>query len=455
MSIKDTICAIATPPGVGGIGIVRISGEGAQSVLNEIWRGKDVGTFESHRMYLGKIFDPVSNIAIDRTLVVWMSAPNSYTGEDVVEISCHGGQNILSRILEACVNSGARTAEPGEFTKRAFLNGKMDLAQAEAVADLIAATSQTATLRALEQLEGGLSKRVNELGKQLTNLRAFVEASIDFPEEDIEFIEKEDIDARLLEIAHKLETLSGTYAQGRIMRDGVNVAIVGKPNVGKSSLFNALVGCERAIVHHTPGTTRDLVKETVQISGVAFNLNDAAGLWAGGHDVEKIGIEKARELINKVDIVLFVLDGSNEIDDKDCEVFKTLDLKKTLICVNKSDLPPAFREIPFRADALLVSAKTGEGIEGLKYYLKERISSGEKGNIIAESVIVTSARHKEAIDKAAKSILEAIEAVKESQSAEFVAEHLSCAHESLGLITGTVVTDAVLDEIFSKFCIGK
>lgn len=481
MSSKDTICAIATPPGMGGIGIVRLSGEAARMILSRIWRGKNIETFESHRMYLGKIVDPmplfckegvkprgghaplrgsgeVEQKVIDRVLVVWMGNPNSYTGEDVVEISCHGGQTILARILSACLKSGACLAEPGEFTKRAYLNGRMDLTQAEAVADLIAATSDAATRRALEQLEGRLSQRVNELSNDITKLRAFVEASIDFPEEDIEFLEKEGIANSLSQIANEMKSLARTYAEGRILRDGIKVAIVGKPNVGKSSLFNALVGKDRAIVHHAPGTTRDLVSEAIQIEGMVFHLTDAAGLWAGEHDVEKIGIEKTRDVINKSDVILFILDGSNELDDKDWEIFKGLDLSKTVMCVNKSDLSPAFRELPFgneKEDAALISALTGEGVDSLKGTLLKRVVQDRKETIDSESVIVTTARHKEALDEAAQNIADAIKTTEEKQPAEFIAQHLNLAHESLNRITGQVTTETVLNEIFSKFCIGK
>lgn len=457
MSCKDTICAIATPPGAGGIGIVRISGAKSLAVLGKIWEGKrDVSSFESHKMYLGRIFNPQTRIFIDTAMAVWMRGPYSYTGEDVVEISSHGGQAVMGQILNSCVAAGAKIAEPGGFTKRAFLNGKMDLIQAEAVADLIAATNETAAYVALEQLEGRLSREVTGFIDELTGLRAFVEASIDFPEEDIEIIEKEGITSRLQRISNKVKLLADTYTEGRTIKDGVSVAIVGKPNVGKSSLFNAIVGHERAIVHHAPGTTRDLVKETIQLGGISFHITDAAGLWVGEHEVEKIGIEKARKLVAGSDIVLFVLDGSGDPDGSDYEIYKTLCPEKTVICVNKSDLPPAFRKLPFDSaggeiEFALVSAVTGEGVESLKRTLTFKIGSKGKN----ESVVVTSARHKEALDSAIANLGEAIKAARETQSAEFIAQHINLAHESLGRITGQVTTETVLNEIFSRFCIGK
>ena len=469
MSINDTICAIATPPGQGGIGIVRVSGNGSPDVIQKIWKGKkSADIFESHRMYLGRVVDPQTKEPIDTALAVLMRAPNSYTGENVVEISCHGSAVILGKILEACKKAGARLAEPGEFTKRAFLNGKMDLAQAEAVADLISATSESASRCARDQLEGGLSRRIGELIDELTNLRAFVEASIDFPEEDIEFIEQEGIAKRLGAVASKIVSLADTYNEGKLFKDGVNVVIIGKPNVGKSSLFNALVGHERAIVHHTSGTTRDLVKETVQIGGVAFHLTDAAGLRESDHDIEKMGILKARDAIERADLILFVMDGSKPSDDSDKEIFNALDKRRAIVCVNKSDLPAPLLckegsgEVdrglphltsPYKGEEIAVSALRGDGIDLLKEKLLQS-ATGQK-EVRTESAVVTSARHKEALHEAIGHIENAIKATNERQSAEFIAHHLSLAHDCLGQITGKVATEAVLDRIFSSFCIGK
>jgi tRNA modification GTPase len=463
MACKDTICAIATPPGSGGIGIVRISGARSLSVLAKIWEGrKDVSSLESHKMYLGRVFNPKTGNLIDMAMAVWMRGPQSYTGEDVVEISSHGSQAVLGQILDASIAAGAKIAEPGEFTKRAFLNGKMDLVQAEAVADLIAATNEAAARAALMHLEGRLSHKITGLTDELTGILAFVEASIDFPEEDIEYMEKEKIASRLQQIIEGAKLLADTYTEGRIIKDGVNVTIVGKPNVGKSSLFNAIIGNDRAIVHHAPGTTRDLVKETAQLGGMAFHLTDAAGLWTGEHEVEKIGIEKAKKAIYESDVVIFVLDGSENLDDFDYEIYKLLDPLKTITCVNKSDLPPAFRKLPFGSAEnkfALVSAVTGEGIDSLKNILVSEVVgtklSGKTIKTGKESIVVTSARHKEALDCAIANLNEAVKAAEERQSAEFIAHHISLAHEALGRITGRVTTESVLNEIFSRFCIGK
>jgi len=434
---------------MGGIGIVRVSGRGSSRVLKKIWRGRiAVEKFESHKMYFGSVKD------IDTVLAVIMRRPRSYTGEDVVEISSHGGPSVLDQILDACRDAGARMAEPGEFTKRAFLNGKMDLAQAEAVADLISATSETAAKLAKLQLEGRLSGEIGGLIDELTDLRAFVEASIDFPEEDIEFIKREGVEAKLKKMQKRIMELAATYNEGRLLHDGVRVAIVGRPNVGKSCLFNSLVGRERAIVHHTSGTTRDLVTETIRIKGIAFHLTDAAGLRDSEHEVEKIGIGKARETISDADIVLFVLDGSEATGGEDLKIYRMLDLDRTIVCVNKSDLPKKieFDVKGFHSRGAFVSALSGDGIESLKNILVQKAKNRKTS---PESVIITSARHKDALAEAAKYIEQAIESTKTRQSSEFIAHHLSLAHDSLGQITGKVATEAVLDRIFSTFCIGK
>lgn len=449
MSLKDTICAIATPPGMGGIGIVRVSGRNASRVLKKVWRGRvDVERFESHKMYFGNVAD------IDTALAVIMKRPRSYTGEDVVEISSHGGPAVLEQILDACRTAGARPAEPGEFTKRAFLNGKMDLAQAEAVADLISATSETAAKLARMQLEGRLSGEIGTIIKELTELRAFVEASIDFPEEDVEFIKKEGVETKLAKIQKRISELALTYDEGRILHDGVRVSIVGRPNVGKSSLFNSLVGRERAIVHHVSGTTRDLVTETIKIRGLAFHLTDAAGLRESDHEVERIGIEKARGSISDADIVLLVLDGSQPASGEDLKIYNVLDPQRTIVCINKSDLPRRieFDAKGFHSGGVFFSALSGEGIGPLKEMLFQRSRHKRRP---AEGIIITSARHRAALDKASNAVLNAIKAAKEEGSTEFVAHHLAQAHEFLGEITGEAGGEAVLNEIFSRFCIGK
>lgn len=463
MYSTDTISAIATPPGSGGIGIVRISGSGSVDVLKKIWEGKaDAASFESHKMYLGYVQNPKGKNVIDNVLAVLMRGPHSYTGEDVVEISCHGGQIILNNILNACIDAGARLAEPGEFTRRAFMNGRMDLAQAEAVSDLIAATSESASMAALNQLEGRLSNRINDIGGKIKEIRVFVEASIDFPEEDIDFINKEGIAGKLSRIKNEMQSLIDTYSEGRVIKEGINVVVTGKPNVGKSSLFNRLVGHDCAIVHHNPGTTRDLVRESIQFSGMTFHVADSAGLRDVADEIEMMGINKAKGMIGRAALILFVLDGSLKLDADDLSIFNSIRSRNVIPCINKSDLPVVFgrKELCkfLGCDFLpvLVSAKEGKGIDELnRRIFRTAAGFAGAGKSGREAVIVTSSRHKSMLDIAFQKIGDAINSCERRESAEFMASHLQQAHDALGRITGAVSAEDILNEIFSKFCIGK
>lgn len=449
-SERDTIAAIATPPGQGGIGVVRISGSGARAVLERVWRGRPgASAFESHRLYYGPV--GFSRDVIDRALVAWMQGPKSYTGEDVVEISGHGGQAVMQRLLGACCEAGARVAEPGEFTKRAFLNGKIDLAQAEAVADVIAASSEAGLKLAQDQLAGRLSATVNSIAKRLTELRAFVESSIDFPEEDLEFIESEGIGEKLAGISAEMINLSTSFDEGRLLREGLRVAIIGLPNAGKSTLFNKLVGRERAIVHHAPGTTRDVVNETVIMDGVAFHLHDTAGLRESSCEVERSGVAFTKEEIEKADVVLYVVDASDGTGVN----LEGIPSEKTITVYNKTDLMSvAVSRAPSpEPQAPRTSALTGEGIDKLKQSLLAFVRSQKTKD--AEGVVVTNARHRQAIDSSLEHINKAGGALLEKRYVEFIAEHLRLAHEALRAITGETATDAILEEIFARFCIGK
>jgi len=466
-SHKDTIAAIATPPGQGGIGVVRISGPAAKAVLERIWRGvAKVSAFESHRLYYGPVGD--FRDIVDRALVAWMKGPQSYTGEDVVEISGHGGQAVMKRLLEACCDAGCRLAEPGEFTKRSFLNGKIDLTQAEAVADVIAASSDKGLKLAQDQLTGRLSSEISAITDSIKELRAFVESSIDFPEEDIEFIEQEGVEEKLKKISSELAKLSSTFDEGRLLREGVRVAITGLPNAGKSTLFNQLIGRDRAIVHHVPGTTRDVVSETVSIDGIAFHLHDTAGLRDSSCEVEQSGVALSREEISKADVVLNVVDAIEASDvklkgvptDKMIVVYNKCDVVDLSLRAERSNLDSKNQDcrVDLRSPRndkgeIKISALTGEGIDKLKRALSKFID--EQNTSDSEGVVVTNARHKETIDSAAKHIEEASSALQDKQYVEFLAEHLRQAHETLGTITGETATDAILEEIFSRFCVGK
>jgi len=456
MSNEDTICAIATPPGFGGIGVVRLSGPGALAILSGLWMGNpDPSKFEARKLYTGELATCDGGV-IDRVMATFMPAPHTYTGQDVVEFSCHGSPVVLRKILDACTKGGARIAGPGEFTRRAFLAGKMDLAQAEAVGDLIHATGERAARCAAEQLSGRLSAEVVSIGDELAGLRSFVEASIDFPEEDIELIQKEGIASSLESIVKKTGVLSATFREGRLVREGIRTAIVGRPNVGKSSLLNRLVGAERAIVHHVPGTTRDMVEEDANLGGLVFHLRDTAGLCDSKCEVEELGVARTRDEIAKADLVIAVFDGSVSATNEDRSIVRDIDPSKLVIVINKSDLPRIFNsadvDVPPGAGEVFLSARTGEGID----LLRSRLGSfAELDTGLGEGAIVMSSRHREALDVTANHLRKAENAIAGKKPIECIAEHLRQAGESLGTITGVVTREDLLDRIFSRFCIGK
>lgn len=445
---NDTICAIATPPGHGGIGIVRISGPAALHVFSKIWQGSgDVRDFEPRRLYLGK----ASN---DKVLAVFLKAPATYTGEDVVEISAHGSPMVLKRILNACIEAGARIAEPGEFTRRAFLAGKMDLVQAEAVADLINAASEKAANLAALQLSGRLSDEIKKIGEDLADLRAITEASIDFPEDDIEHGEVDELTSQLDAILSKIEKLSSTFGEGRLISEGVRVAIVGKPNVGKSSILNFLAGHERAIVHHEPGTTRDVVEEIVVFGGVSFKLRDTAGVRGDALEVEAMGIERSHREIAAADFVIAVFDSSRPFDEADASVLRLLQNKKVFAIINKTDLPRVFDVARVsQLSSIEVSAKTGQKMEQITERLVSIFDSVKVSS--DEGAVITNSRHKNLLNEAQEALRKANESVLANESAEFIACNFKTAQDALGQITGEVTTDDILDRIFYRFCIGK
>lgn len=446
---RDTIAAIATPPGQGGIGVVRVSGPQAKEVLAKIWAGKvKVSEFESHRLYFGPVGS--EGFFVDRALISWMKKPKSYTGEDVVEVSGHGGPVVMERILKACCDGGARLAQPGEFTKRAFLNGKIDLIQAEAVVDVISASNEEGMKNAQEQLAGRLSRTINKLNERLTELRAFVEASIDFPEEDIELIEHAGINQRLQTIIDEAARLSATFEEGRILRDGLKTVIAGKANVGKSSLFNALVGTSRAIVHPKPGTTRDVVEQTINIKGRAFHLRDTAGLGQAKCEVEGMGMSRAQEEMGNADVVIYVIDATIGMLNEDREAISTFSPRKVLVVYNKSDLLDCERG---DKEKLFTSATIGRGLDKLKEKLVEMTHKGLSSE--AGGVVITNLRHKSALDDSMRKMKNAAEEVAAKSPVEFVAHYLKAAQECLGNITGESFDEALLEEVFSRFCIGK
>lgn len=454
----DTICAIATPPGFGGIGVVRLSGPRSHEILRGLWRGKvSVSDFKPRHLYLGEVINDEKKRGIDRVLAAYMPAPSTYTGEDVVELSAHGSPVILRRILNACVSLGARPAQPGEFTRRAFLAGKLDLAQAEGVADLIAATSERAARLASDQLAGHLSKAVLKLGDTLANLRSELEVFIDFSEEETSALDRVAYSTRLKSLIKHLDALRSSFSEGRILREGMRVAIVGCPNVGKSSILNRLAGRESAIVHHEPGTTRDIIEEVIAINGLAVRLRDTAGIRNTAGEVEALGIERTRQEMQLADIVLAIFDGSKPWDENDEEVLSALDYSKTIALINKSDLPQEMDaqlitnhiSVP---SSIFVSALTGEGFAELSQRL---FSAASFPCRTEDGVIIGNARHKMLLDSASQNLAKAFDSFENKEPSEFTAQHLSLTQEALGQITGAVTTDDLLNRIFSRFCIGK
>ncbi|MFH1653712.1 MAG: tRNA uridine-5-carboxymethylaminomethyl(34) synthesis GTPase MnmE [Pseudomonadota bacterium] len=448
----DTIAAIITPPGFGGVGIVRLSGKGVRSVFKRIWKGRAINTFEARKLYLGKIISSDSDV-IDEVLTVYFKEKSSYTGEETYEIFGHGGQIVMKEILTAALIAGARSAEPGEFTKRAFLNGKLDLAQAESVADLISSLSTQSLKVANRQLSGVLSKEINKIKDSVIELRSICEASLDFTDDDAAVIESSQITTPLSDLIDRLEDILATYNEGRILKEGVQVAIIGAPNVGKSSLFNELIKEDRAIVHEEAGTTRDIISESITIGGLPYFLHDSAGLRQTPSPIESIGIGRARELMERTDLKLIVFDSSKEMSSDDKELISQSNDNRAIIVLNKSDLASRIDRSIFPQNKRItsVSAKTGSGMDELKQMMSEIAQPSHT----EEGITITNARHKTAIESALSEFMRARDLTETDESYTFVAYHLRMAQDHLSEITGEVVDEDVLNRIFSKFCIGK
>jgi len=451
----DTIAAVATPPGEGGVAVVRLSGPDAQRIGGEILSRKN-GEWQSHRLYYGRVRDPADGCVVDEVMFAFLREPRSYTGEDTVEIHCHGGPLVVRQVLGLALTHGARHAEPGEFTKRAFLNGRLDLAQAEAVLDLIRSRTDKAAGVALGQMEGGLSQEVQALREELVDTLVQVEAAIDFPEEEIELLQREELCRKVAEVTDRVSALVDSYEWGRLIREGVRVCIVGRPNVGKSSLLNALLGVDRAIVTATPGTTRDFIEEAVNLDGLPVVLWDTAGIRENTQGVEQIGIDVTLERLAESQGCMAVLDGSEPLSREDMAVMERVRHRQGLVVINKCDLP---RRIDRSAvsgclpdlEQLEVSSLTGQGLDGLKTALRDCfLDSAEEPEIV-----VTNVRHKAALDRARTNLVEVHRAIDRGLPADIVAVDLQEARDSLEEIVGTVTNDDILDRIFSQFCIGK
>ena len=456
---SDTIAAISTPVGQGGIGIVRISGPQSLEIAESIFRHKKADSPSGARsgsLLYGHIINPADNAIMDEVLLAVMRSPHSYTKEDVVEINCHGGMISVKRTLEIVLAQGARLADPGEFTKRAFLNGRINLAQAEAVFDVITAKTEESMKIALEQLQGGLSERLGDIREKLIDISACAEAYIDFPEDDIETKTSLQIRDRLAEVKEEIDALSATFQEARFFRDGLSVAIVGRPNVGKSSLLNILLKKERAIVTELPGTTRDLIEDYLNISGLPIRIMDTAGIRNSEELVEKEGIRRSLHAINNADFIIALLDGSEPLEEDDLQLMELIRGKKAVIAINKSDLPAKISLEAIRGngkESLSLSALSGEGVEKLKSLIFQ--SNLRNWNEEREGVVVTNIRHKTALDRTSLSLGRAISLFSLDQPLEFFTIELREALDSLGEITGMVTTEDILDKIFSTFCIGK
>ncbi|WP_312767763.1 tRNA uridine-5-carboxymethylaminomethyl(34) synthesis GTPase MnmE [Epilithonimonas sp.] len=459
---QDTICALATANGIGAIGIIRVSGNGSFEIVNRIFEGKNLEKVESHTVHYGFIKD--ENETIDEVMVSVFHAPKTFTTENSVEISFHGSPYIGKKILEALINNGARMAKAGEFTMRAFMNGRIDLSQAESIADLIASENEASRKVALNQLKGGISNEISFLRNDLLNFTSLIELELDFAEEDVEFADRTALKSLLYKIEEKLNSLIESFQYGNAIKNGTAVAIIGKPNAGKSTLLNALLKEERAIVSNIAGTTRDIIEEILHIKGHAFRLIDTAGLRETSDEIEAIGVKKAKEKVQNAEILVYLADAGTEDFSEDIEMIKSLlreDLK-LIICATKIDeviptqyekLEQIFRnEISTDFDFIKISAVENQNIQDLKNELSSYVEhlKSEEGN-----VVITNQRHYEALQKSLNSVKQVDEAVSLQITTELLAYELRNALEYLGEISGEFSNDEVLGNIFSKFCIGK
>lgn len=456
MMFDDTIAAISTPPGRGGISVIRISGSDAVDIADKVFKneyGKTIKNAKTHTITHGFAVDKDGTV-IDEVLCSVMLAPRSYTREDTVEISCHGGLVSTKNTLSAILTAGARLSEPGEFTKRAFLNGRMDLTEAEAVIDIINAGTDTAHTLSVHQLKGRVSEAIAQVREKLLTLTAHLQVLIDFADEDLEPLSDSEYLDSLKDCLNRIDTLISSFERGRIVREGVNTVIAGKPNVGKSSLLNLICGDERAIVTDIEGTTRDTISENVCLGSVMLSLSDTAGIRETDDVVEKIGVDRARNVLNDAELVLLMLDAAKPLEDSDREIMESVKQKKVIVLVNKAEKGIAFdkSEIDF-GNVIDFSVKTGMGLTELEDTVSRMFSVGEIGT--DDSAIITNIRHRDALQKAREALYSAVSAIDMGIEANMTFIDIENAITHLGEITGQTVAEEIVDKIFHSFCVGK
>lgn len=458
MHATDTIAAVATPLGTGGIGVVRVSGPAALALAQRVFvrpSGKPFVSFESHRVYYGCVVDPAGE-RVDEALLCCMHHPRSYTCEDVAEISCHGGVLTTQRVLETVLAQGARVAEPGEFTKRAFLHGRLDLTQAEAVIDVIQARTLASQRVALQQLDGALSRYVRALRESLLHVSMYLEAGIDFPDEELELVPTSTLVALLETVAGQLQETLATFARGRIVREGLAVAIIGRPNVGKSSLLNALLGRDRAMVSPQPGTTRDTIEEALEVDGLLVRMIDTAGLRGTTDLLEQEGVRRARQAMAQADVLLIILDGSTALTTEDQLILAETAAMPRIVVRNKGDLPLAWSPADLEAlpsPCCVVSALQGEGLAALEQALvQQAVGETPRGH---DELLLTQERHRQSFTQALQDVQTAAQGLRQNVPLEFVAFDVTAALEHLADVLGEHRAGEVLERIFSRFCIGK
>ena len=455
---SETIAAIATPLGEGGIGIIRISGDDSLEILNRIFRPASGKPVKSRMMTYGHIINPEDSSITDEVLAVYMKGPKTYTAEDVAEINCHGGLIPLKRVLSLVLGAGARLAEPGEFTKRAFLNGRLDLSQAEAVIDVISAKTDRFFDAAIDQLEGSLSRKTEAISAKVMDILVEMAVNIDYPDEDIEELTYEKLTTELKSVIGDIEKLLAGAGNGKLLREGIAIGIVGMPNVGKSSLLNCLLRESRAIVTEIPGTTRDTIEEYMSIRGIPVKLTDTAGIRTTDDKVEKIGIERSKKILGEADIVIFVADASRALMDEDIEIMKSLVPGRSLILLNKTDLEMVTKPADIKAFApevkiIETSLISGTGAEDLEDAIYDMVS--DKTEQAGDGNLITNVRHENALREALSSAEDALKVSEERQPLELIEIDVSGCRNALGEVTGETASADVIDEVFSRFCLGK